>query len=110
VDRAVAIAEARGLGIEVGVLGDVSPTLLPIPIRDVTAAAAAEVGASYRVMPSGASHDSQVINSVCPAGMIFVPSLNHGVSHAPEELSRYEDIALGVDVLIGSIRRLDAAL
>jgi acetylornithine deacetylase/succinyl-diaminopimelate desuccinylase-like protein len=42
--------------------------------------------------------------------MIFVPSLNHGVSHAPEELSRYEDIALGVDVLIGSIRRLDAAL
>ncbi|MGO1562047.1 MAG: Zn-dependent hydrolase [Actinomycetaceae bacterium] len=110
VDRAVAIAEARGLGIEVGVLGDVSPTLLPIPIRDVTAAAAAEAGASYRVMPSGASHDSQVINSVCPAGMIFVPSLNHGVSHAPEELSRYEDIALGVDVLIGSIRRLDAAI
>jgi acetylornithine deacetylase/succinyl-diaminopimelate desuccinylase-like protein len=35
--------------------------------------------------------------------MLFVRSLNDGVSHSPDELSSDEDIALGVDVLADAL-------
>ena len=38
--------------------------------------------------------------------MLFVRSLNGGVSHSPDELSSPEDIALAVDVLAGALERL----
>jgi beta-ureidopropionase / N-carbamoyl-L-amino-acid hydrolase len=59
------------------------------------------------VLPSGAGHDAAQIASIAPTGMIFVPSRG-GVSHAPEEWSEAEDIARGVDVLVGALRSLDS--
>jgi hypothetical protein len=38
--------------------------------------------------------------------MLFIRSLNGGVSHSPEELSSGEDIELAVDVLTGALSRL----
>jgi acetylornithine deacetylase/succinyl-diaminopimelate desuccinylase-like protein len=38
--------------------------------------------------------------------MLFVRSLNGGISHSPEELSGLEDVALAVDVLAGALERL----
>jgi acetylornithine deacetylase/succinyl-diaminopimelate desuccinylase-like protein len=38
--------------------------------------------------------------------MLFVRSLNGGISHSPEELSSAEDIELAVDVLTGALERL----
>jgi hypothetical protein len=38
--------------------------------------------------------------------MLFVRSLNGGVSHSPDELSGEEDVALGVDVLTGALAAL----
>ena len=43
------------------------------------------------------------------AGMLFVRSLNGGVSHSPDEHSSDEDIALAVDVLTTTLRRLAEA-
>jgi hypothetical protein len=40
--------------------------------------------------------------------MLFVRSLNDGVSHSPDELSSEEDVALAIDVLVGALRRLTA--
>ena len=40
--------------------------------------------------------------------MLFVRSLNGGVSHTPEEESSPEDVALGVEVLTDALRRLTA--
>ena len=37
-----------------------------------------------------------------PMGMIFVPSVA-GVSHAPQELSRWDDITRGADVLLETV-------
>jgi N-carbamoyl-L-amino-acid hydrolase len=44
---------------------------------------------------------------LAPAGMIFVPSIG-GISHAPEEFSRPQDIVNGANVLLGAVQRLDA--
>ena len=42
----------------------------------------------------------------CPSGMLFVRSLNGGVSHNPAELSSAEDIALATDALERALRHL----
>jgi allantoate deiminase len=40
------------------------------------------------------------------SSMLFVRSLNGGVSHHPDELSSEEDIALAVDALTAALGRL----
>jgi hydantoinase/carbamoylase family amidase len=58
---------------------------------------------------SGAGHDAMVLAAEgVPTGMLFVRSLNGGVSHSPEELTSDEDIALAVDVLTRALERLSA--
>jgi acetylornithine deacetylase/succinyl-diaminopimelate desuccinylase-like protein len=58
---------------------------------------------------SGAGHDAMVLAAVgVPTGMLFVRSLNGGVSHSPEELSSEEDVGLAVDVLTRALERLAA--
>jgi acetylornithine deacetylase/succinyl-diaminopimelate desuccinylase-like protein len=58
-------------------------------------------------LPSGAGHDAAVLAAAgVPTGMLFVRSLNGGVSHSPDELSSPEDIELAVDVLAGALARL----
>lgn len=58
-------------------------------------------------LPSGAGHDAAVLAGAgVPTGMLFVRSLNGGVSHSPDEKSSPEDIALAVEVLAGALARL----
>jgi allantoate deiminase len=56
---------------------------------------------------SGAGHDAGVLAAAgVESGMLFVRSLNGGVSHSPDELSSEDDVALAVDVLAGALVRL----
>src|SRR5262249_16136415 len=49
---------------------------------------------------SGAGHDAMVLAAAgVPTAMLFVRSLNGGVSHSPDELSNAEDIAIAGDTL-----------
>jgi acetylornithine deacetylase/succinyl-diaminopimelate desuccinylase-like protein len=58
-------------------------------------------------LPSGAGHDAGILAAAgVDSGMLFVRSLNGGVSHSPDELSSAEDVALAVDVLAGALARL----
>ena len=58
-------------------------------------------------LPSGAGHDAGILAAAgVPSAMLFVRSLNGGVSHSPDELSSDDDILLAVDVLTGALRRL----
>jgi allantoate deiminase len=52
---------------------------------------------------SGAGHDAMVVPH---SSMLFVRSLNGGVSHHPDELSSEADIALAVDALTAALSRL----
>ena len=62
-------------------------------------------------LASGAGHDAGVLAAAgVPAAMLFVRSLNGGISHSPEEHSSDEDVALAVDVLTGALGRLAAAV
>jgi len=65
-----------------------------------------EMGIPYTVLPSGAFHDSLIMTSVFPTGMIFVPS-EKGISHSRYELTESGDIAQGVELLFNTVRRVD---
>ncbi len=56
---------------------------------------------------SGAGHDAAILAEAgVPTAMLFVRSLNGGVSHSPDEHSSAEDVALAVEVLTGALTRL----
>ena len=58
-------------------------------------------------LASGAGHDAGILASAgVDAAMLFVRSLNGGISHSPDELSSDEDVALAVDVLGDALARL----
>jgi N-carbamoyl-L-amino-acid hydrolase len=59
-------------------------------------------------MPSGAGHDAQMLARVCPAGMVFVPSVN-GISHNPAEHTDDADLEAGANVLLHVLLRLAGA-
>jgi beta-ureidopropionase / N-carbamoyl-L-amino-acid hydrolase len=71
-------------------------------------ASARNLGHSVRRMPSGAGHDAQMLARVCPAGMIFVPSVG-GISHNVREYTAPEDIAAGANVLLHTLLELAGA-
>jgi beta-ureidopropionase / N-carbamoyl-L-amino-acid hydrolase len=58
-------------------------------------------------LASGAGHDAGVLaRAGVPTGMLFVRSLNGGVSHSPDELSSAEDIVLAIEVLAAALAAL----
>ena len=58
-------------------------------------------------LSSGAGHDAGIVAAAgVDSAMLFVRSLNAGVSHSPDELSSPPDVELAVDVLAGALRRL----
>ena len=76
-------------------------------VRSALREAIAAVGAPVLELPSGAGHDAGILASAgVPSGMLFVRSLNGGISHNPAELSSPEDIALATDALTDALRRL----
>ncbi len=75
-------------------------------IQDVIAESASQLGYSWEAVPSGATHDAVHLSSLCPMGMIFVPSRD-GRSHCPEEFTALAEIDAGVRVLDQTLRRLD---
>ena len=61
-------------------------------------------GRSMR-MPSGAGHDAQILATIMPAGMLFVPSIG-GISHHWNENTADADIVTGAQVFVDTCRRM----
>jgi N-carbamoyl-L-amino-acid hydrolase len=66
---------------------------------DLVERTARDLGLSVRRLPSGAGHDAQMLARMCPAGMIFVPSVG-GLSHNVREHTEPEDLVAGARVLL----------
>jgi len=83
-----------------------APALMNAAFQQAIEAASATFagGRSIR-LPSGAGHDAQVLATIMPAGMLFVPSIG-GVSHHWNENTADADIITGAEVFVGACRRL----
>ncbi len=102
-NRAVLIAEKRGLSIEFHLIGKspAAPLSKKLVHRLVQQAQAMNI--PFLIMNSGAVHDAAMIAEQCDVGMIFVPSKN-GLSHTSGEFTEYADIKLGCDLLLNTIQ------
>ena len=60
------------------------------------------LGVDAPELMSGPFHDALALSYACDYGMIFIRSKD-GISHNPLEYSSYEDLALGTEVLYGSV-------
>lgn len=103
--RARAEANDEGTGIEINPVGRWQPIGLDPKLADSIERAATSLGLSTKRLASGAGHDAQVLAEVTRSGMIFVPSVG-GVSHDPRELTPWEDVVNGANVLLGTVYEL----
>jgi beta-ureidopropionase / N-carbamoyl-L-amino-acid hydrolase len=100
--RAHDIAGRTGTEITIRQIAHHDAALATPDVQAAIEAAAKKLGLASHRLPSGAGHDAQMMALLGPMGMIFIPSVN-GISHSPRELSRWEDIARGADVLLETV-------
>jgi N-carbamoyl-L-amino-acid hydrolase len=83
-----------------------APAVMDGAIQEAIERASADFagGRSIR-MPSGAGHDAQILATIMPAGMLFVPSIG-GISHHWTENTADADIVTGAQVFVETCRRL----
>jgi allantoate deiminase len=81
----------------------------PVPMSGPPLEALRAVLPGIPELVSGAGHDAMVLAAAgVPTAMLFVRSLDGGVSHCPEERSSEDDIALAVDALAETLQRLSS--
>jgi beta-ureidopropionase / N-carbamoyl-L-amino-acid hydrolase len=105
-DSAAEVAARSRCSVEVTRLRTGAPALMDAGFQDAIERASAVLagGRSIR-MPSGAGHDAQVLATIMPAGMLFVPSIG-GISHHWSENTEDADIVTGAEVFVEACRRL----
>ena len=103
---AAAIGDLSGCSVEVTRLRTGKPAMMNANFQHVIEQAASTfAGAKSIRMPSGAGHDAQVLATIMPAGMLFVPSIG-GISHHWNENTDDADIVTGAEVFVETCRRL----
>jgi beta-ureidopropionase / N-carbamoyl-L-amino-acid hydrolase len=104
-DLAEDIAQTRGLAFSARLIDKAEPVIVPARLTDLLAAEADALGYPHMALTSGAGHDAQILAAKAPTAMIFIPSPD-GISHAPEESIRWDDLEKGANLLLAAMIKL----
>lgn len=96
------IAAEMGMEIDIDLWMNEDPVPMDTDVVATLVDVAKAENMNYRLMHSGAGHDSQIIAKHYPTAMLFIPSIN-GVSHNPAEATKLEDLVAGVKMLTAAI-------
>ena len=99
------VANAERVEVEAKVLARFEPVIFDASLVDRVEHHAKALSLSMRRMPSGAGHDAQMMQRICPTAMIFVPSVA-GLSHNVKEHTEAADLAAGAQVLLNLMLEL----
>lgn len=99
------IASDAGVEIEIDCWMNGVPVPMNEEVIDIIESVCKDNKLNYRIMHSGAGHDSQIIAPRIPTGMIFVPSIK-GISHNPAEKTELEDLKQGIEALALTLYKL----
>jgi hydantoinase/carbamoylase family amidase len=105
--RAKEVAARFGLGLQTECFEKHVPNLMSVEMQKAFAVSCDDLGLTYTSLASGAIHDGQSFDGICPIGMVFVPSVD-GASHAPREFTKWEDCVNGANVLLQTVLKLTA--
>lgn len=101
--RLAAIANDRNAGLILTQTHDASAFQCAPDIVAGLTRSVERSGLPVRLLPSGAGHDTMIMGTLCPSGMLFV-RCRHGISHSPLESISTEDCAAGLMVLMEFVR------
>lgn len=105
-DKIKSVASANNMTYDIHLWMEETPTLMNEKIVQIIEQAAKNnVGDQYKLMPSGAGHDSQIFAQYVPTAMLFVPSID-GISHNINEETKIADLVKGIEVLIDVLYEL----
>ncbi|HET9060514.1 MAG TPA: Zn-dependent hydrolase [Acidimicrobiales bacterium] len=99
------VARSEGVNVQRRRLARFEPVEFDPRIISLVESTAASFGYEARRLPAGAGHDAQMLARVCPAGMVFVPSVR-GISHNPAEHTDPEHLVAGANILLQTLLRL----
>jgi beta-ureidopropionase / N-carbamoyl-L-amino-acid hydrolase len=99
------VAAAEKVEVEARVLARFEPVIFDAGLVDRVEHHARALGRTTRRMPSGAGHDAQMMQRLCPTAMIFVPSVA-GLSHNVKEHTEAADLVAGAEVLLNLMLEL----
>jgi N-carbamoyl-L-amino-acid hydrolase len=99
------VAKAERVDVEAKTLARFEPVIFDSKLVDRVEHHAKALALSTRRMPSGAGHDAQMMQRICPTAMIFVPSVA-GLSHNVKEHTEAADLAAGAEVLLNVMMEL----
>jgi beta-ureidopropionase / N-carbamoyl-L-amino-acid hydrolase len=99
------VAKAERVEVEAKVLARFEPVIFDAGLVDRVEHHAKALSLSTRRMPSGAGHDAQMMQRLCPTAMIFVPSAA-GLSHNVKEHTEAVDLMAGAQVLMNLMLEL----
>jgi len=99
------VAAAERVEVEAKVLARFEPVIFDARLVDRVEHHARALSLSTRRMPSGAGHDAQMMQRLCPTAMIFVPSVA-GLSHNVKEHTESADLIAGAEVLLNLMLEL----
>ncbi len=97
-----AIARRRNLMFEFDLVSRIKPVSCQDYIVKSLCKHCEDLKLDYEKMPSGASHDAQMMANITDVGMVFVPSKD-GQSHSPAEWTAWADIQAGADLMLHTL-------
>ena len=98
-------AEQHGLTYEISEDTNSEPRYCADWIKEIIGAECAALGVDAPKLMSGPFHDALALSYVCDYGMIFI-RCKDGISHNPLEFSTDEDLALGTEILYGTVLKV----
>jgi N-carbamoyl-L-amino-acid hydrolase len=91
-----------GLSVALEAVHRQSPVALHAGLQAAIREAAATLGLEWMELSSGAGHDAQIMASITPTGLVFVPSAG-GRSHTPDEFTAPDDLVAGAETLLQTV-------
>jgi len=101
-DRIEAITQKHKLSYEISEDTKSDPRYCADWIKDIIRNECKKLDLDAPELMSGPFHDALALSYACDYGMIFV-RCKDGISHNPLEYSSYEDLALGAEVMYGTV-------
>ncbi|MFD2829529.1 allantoate deiminase [Corticicoccus populi] len=98
-EKIIEVSNKNDIKYDIQLWMDEEPKLMNNRLMEtVKSSAESNAPEKYKVMASGAGHDSQIFSDFVPTAMIFVPSID-GISHNVNEETDINDLVKGIEVL-----------